>query len=300
MADAIKYATTPVGDIAYVERGQGPTALFIHGVFLNHYFWRHVIDRVSDVRRCIAIDLLAHGATRTAADQDVSFAAQAEMIEAMCESLGLGPVDVVANDSGGGIAQILAAHHPDRIRSLVLTNCDVHDNWPPPAFQRAVAAAKAGAFGPIGQKMLADVDFARATFAVSYERPHHVSAETFQTYLAPIFSTPEGTRNLERFIASMDCRQTTAVEPQLRRLAAPTLIVWAKDDVFFPVSWAYWMRDTIPGARRVIELDGARLFFPEERPDELADALREFWNEEPAHAGLRAVAAADPSSRKTA
>ena len=294
MAEDIKYATTPAGNIAYVERGTGPAALFVHGVFLNHHFWRHVIDRVSDMRRCIAIDLLAHGATRAAADQDLSFEAQAEMLEGVCNALGLDSVDVVANDSGGGIAQIFAARHPERIRSLVLTNCDVHDNWPPPAFQRAVAAAKAGVFGPIGQRMLADLTVARSTFAVSYERPDLVSAETFQTYLAPIFSTAGATRNLERFIASMDCRQTTAIQPLLRRLEAPTLIVWATDDIFFPVSWAYWLRDTIPGARRVIELDGARLFFPEERPDALASPLREFWRTNDAHASVSTAALGQP------
>jgi pimeloyl-ACP methyl ester carboxylesterase len=50
--------------------------------------------------------------------------------------------------------------------------------------------------------------------------------------------------------------------------------------VFFDVKWAHWLRDTIPGTRKVIELDGARLFFPEERPDALAEVLREHWRSE--------------------
>jgi pimeloyl-ACP methyl ester carboxylesterase len=77
---------------------------------------------------------LAHGATKTSPEQDVDFTAQAEMLEAVCESLKLDQVDLVANDSGGGIAQIFAARHPARIRSLTLTNCDTHDNWPPKPF----------------------------------------------------------------------------------------------------------------------------------------------------------------------
>jgi pimeloyl-ACP methyl ester carboxylesterase len=63
----------------------------------------------------------------------------------------------------------------------------------------------------------------------------------------------------------------------LKRLAAPTLVVWGTDDIFFPLQWAYWLRDTIPGCRKVIELEGARLFFPEERPQVLAAALRDHW-----------------------
>ena len=57
----------------------------------------------------------------------------------------------------------------------------------------------------------------------------------------------------------------------------PTLIAWATHDVFFDLSWAYWLKNLIPGASGVIEIDG-RLFFPEERPGDLIDALRKHWD----------------------
>ena len=63
----------------------------------------------------------------------------------------------------------------------------------------------------------------------------------------------------------------------MRKLTAPTLIVWGTGDHFFPLKWAYWLKGAIPGARQVVELEGAKLFFPEERPDELADAVRAHW-----------------------
>ena len=50
------------------------------------------------------------------------------------DGIGIDQVDLVANDSGGAMAQIFAARHPERIRTMTLTNCDVHDGWPPPAF----------------------------------------------------------------------------------------------------------------------------------------------------------------------
>ncbi len=53
--------------------------------------------------------------------------------------------------------------------------------------------------------------------------------------------------------------------------------MWGTADIFFPVKWAYWLRGAIPGARDVVELEGAKLFFPWERPVELATALRSFW-----------------------
>lgn len=277
MTKTIKHVATEVGEIAYVERGVGPVALFVHGVFLNNHLWRHVIDQVADTRRCIAIDLLAHGATRTAPDQNVDFTAQAEMLEAVCVALRLDQVDLVANDSGGGISQIFAARHPERIRTLTLTNSDTHDNWPPEPFRPLVQAAAQGRLGERGRRMLSDMAFARAGFARAYEHPEKVSDDTLRTYLAPLYATPESTRNLERFVAAQDCRHTIAVEPMLRRLEAPTLVVWGTDDIFFPVKWAYWLRDTIPGCQNVVEVAGARLFFPEERPEALVGPMRELW-----------------------
>lgn len=279
MTRAMKFAPTRFGKIAYTDQGEGPVALFVHGVMLNGYLWRNVIGRVADLRRCIAVDLMAHGATTISADQDVSFTAQAEMLAAFCDSLNLDQVDLVGNDSGGGIAQIFAGRHPHRIRSLTLTNCDTHDNWPPKAAEPLFNAAAQGRLGGLGQRLLSDIAFARTAFASGYEHPPRILEETVQIYFAPLFADAQATRNLERwFTSSHDCGQTVAVEAQLRQLKAPTLIVWGTADVFFPVKWAYWLRGAIPGARPVIELDGAKLFFPEERPEEFALALREHWS----------------------
>src|SRR5215204_6144535 len=74
-----RFAAVASGRIAYFERGEGPVALFLHGVPINGYHWRHVIDRVQDRRRCIAIDLMGLGYTEIAPTQDVSFTAQAQM-----------------------------------------------------------------------------------------------------------------------------------------------------------------------------------------------------------------------------
>jgi len=74
-------------------------------------------------------------------------------------------------------------------------------------------------------------------------------------------------------------QQTVRIEPALRALQAPTQIVWGTADPLFSLEWAYWLKNTIAGARRVIELEGAKLFHPEERPDALAAALRELWTD---------------------
>src|SRR5712671_1318135 len=123
-ADSVE---TPSGRISYTSAGSGPVALFVHGVLLNKHLWRHQLAGLSDIRRCIAVDLLAHGDTETAPDHDVSVTANAKMLKEVLDALKIDQVDLVGNDSGGGIAQAFAALNPERVRTLTLTNCDTHD-----------------------------------------------------------------------------------------------------------------------------------------------------------------------------
>src|ERR1043166_5007246 len=108
---------TPSGRISYTQAGAGPVALFVHGVLLNSHLWRHQLAELSDMRRCIAVDLLAHGDTEITPDQDVSVTANAKMLREFLDALEIDRVDLVGNDSGGGIAQIFAALCPERVRS---------------------------------------------------------------------------------------------------------------------------------------------------------------------------------------
>jgi pimeloyl-ACP methyl ester carboxylesterase len=270
---------TPSGRISYVEAGSGPVALFVHGVLLNKYFWRHEMAGLSDIRRCIAIDLLAHGDTEIAPDQDVSVTASARMLREVLDALQIDQVDVIGNDSGGGIAQIFAALNPDRVRSLTLTNCDTHDNWPPEAFKPFVEMVASGGLSKTLNAMLSDKSIYRSPGALgaAYEHPETATDENIEIYLRPHVRNEQRTRDLERFVLAFDHKHTLAIEPQLRKLQAPTLIVWGADDVYFPVVWARWLAEAIPGAKPPVELAGARIFFPEERAQAFNQLLRAHW-----------------------
>jgi pimeloyl-ACP methyl ester carboxylesterase len=271
-----KTVKTPYGEIAYVEKGSGPVALFVHGVLLNGFLWRDAIASLSDTRRCIAPDLLGHGATEAPADVDSTFAGNAKMLNSFIDALGIDQVDLVANDTGGGISQIFAAEHPEKVRSLTLTNCDAHDNYPPKALEGLVGVAKAGGLGALGKTWLTDPATVRHSFGVAYEDVDSIPDERIKTYLAPIFASEEKTAMLGRLILTENS-QNVAIEKQLRQVKAPALIMWGTDDVFFDKKWAYWLKDTLPGAREVIEVEGGRLFWPEERPAFFADKVRSFW-----------------------
>src|SRR6266849_6320253 len=270
---------TTSGLISYTEQGSGPVALFVHGVLLNGYLWRHQLEDLSDVRRCIAVDLLAHGDTEIAPDQDVSVTANAKMLKEFLDALNIDQVDLVGNDSGGGIAQIFAALNPERVRSLTLTDCDTHDNWPPEAFKPFLAMAAAGGLRGTLDAMLSDKSVYRSPQALgpAYEHPERLSDDSIEKYLRPLVRTEQRTRDLQRFLAAFDNRHTLAIEAQLKTLKAPTLIVWGTDDVYFDVKWSRWLADNIPGTRRRIEFKGARIFFPEERSEEFNKELRAHW-----------------------
>lgn len=270
---------TASGCISYMEQGTGPVALFVHGVLLNGYLWRHQLAGLSDLRRCIAVDLLAHGSTEIALDQDVSVTANAKMLKEFLDALKIEQVDLVGNDSGAGIAQIFAALHPERVRSLTLTDGDTHDNWPPEAFKPFLAMAAEGGLSGTLNAILSDKSIYRSPQALgpAYEHPEGVSDESIETYLRPFLRSEQRTRDLERFLAAFDNKHTLAIEDRLKVLKAPTLIVWGTDDIYFDVKWSHWLADNIPGTRRRIEFKDARIFFPEERWEEFNQELRTHW-----------------------
>ncbi|GAC1638918.1 MAG: alpha/beta hydrolase [Candidatus Acidiferrum sp.] len=270
---------TPSGVISYIEQGSGPVALFVHGVLLNSHLWKHQLADLSDIRRCIAVDLLAHGDTEIAAGQDVTVAANANMLREFLDALHIDKVDLVGNDSGGGISQIFAALNPERIRTFTLTNCDTHDNWPPEAFKPFLAMAAAGGLRGTLETFLADKKTFRAPASLgpAFENPETFTDEDIEIYLRPFLRTPQRLRDLERFLAAFDNKYTLAIEPQLKTLQAPTLIVWGTDDIYFDVKWSRWLADSIPGARRCVELLGGRIFFLQERWREFDSELRSHW-----------------------
>jgi pimeloyl-ACP methyl ester carboxylesterase len=271
-------AATRFGEISYLDLGAGPTALFVHGIATNAYLWRHVMDALSGQRRCIAIDLPLHGQSPVTAEQDLSLAALAAGLDDFCEVLGLTGIDLVANDTGGAIAQVFAARHPQRLATLTLTNCDTVGNLPPEAFKPMIELAAAGNLAPSAVAMFGNLETAaRISFASGYEDLDRIDRDVIRSYLQPCFGTMEQARQFERLLVCLDVGDLQAVMPRLRELTVPTLVVWGTGDAFFDVSWAYWLRDTIPGTTRVVTVDGARLFFPEERPMDLVPHLGQHW-----------------------
>lgn len=266
---------TSVGEIAYLEAGSGPAALFVHGVFFNAELWRGQLEGLAGARRCLAPDLLAHGqsAFPTAG---LTIEDQAAALLAFLDALDVHDVDLVGNDTGGAVAQLLAAT-TSVVRSLVLTNCDTEGHLPPAAFQPIVDLARAGQLAGAVQALASDPAAARAAVAMGFEQPDALSDDYLCAMFSP-FADPRRAKALEAYVAGLDDAPLVAAHDALAAFDAPTLVVWGTGDAFFEVGIGRALAAMITGAREIVELDGARLFFPLERAAALNREVLRFWS----------------------
>jgi len=277
-ADHRGRVSTASGDISYTDIGEGPVALFVHGVGTNGLLWRKVMAALAGERRCVAPDLPGHGGSPVTPEQDLSLGGLARLIEDFCRSLELGEFDLVANDTGGAIAQVFAVHHTDRLRTLTLTNCDTQGNLPPEAFRPVVELAERGELAPIMVRHAENLEQARSSaLGGGYEHPELVPSEVLRAYLEPVAGTLAAAREFERLLVSIRGAELDAIEPLLKEFTVPTLLVWGTGDPNFGVAWAHRFRDAVPGVTDLVEVPGAKLFFPDERPEDLVPHLRRHW-----------------------
>lgn len=274
---ARRFAKTKFGEIAYVERGSGPAALFLHGFPLNGFQWRGAFDRLAGIRRCLAPDFLGLGYTKVAPGQSRDPQAQVDMLVAFLDERGVDKVDLIANDSGGGVAQFFLVQHPERVRTLLLTNCDTEPDCPPPALKPVLDLSREGKF--VEQWLapdLADKNRARSAQGLGAVFSFRASPtdEAVHMYLGPLVRDPD---NTHAYALGLERNFLAGIEPKLKASRVPTRIVWGMaDDIFLPSSPDYLDR-TFGASRGVRKIPEAKLFFPEEFPDVIAEEARVLW-----------------------
>lgn len=274
-----RYTTTQSGAVSYLDVGQGRPAVFIHGILTNSLLWRHVISEVAgEQRRCIGVDLPGHGHTPAApAHSDVSLTGLARRVAELCDHLGLDRFDLVANNTGGAVAQIVAAHLSGRLSTLTLTNCDTEGNTPPTLFKPFALAARPGLLAKVGPRIAASRGIMLRGLTAGYRHPGRLPGEVVDAYFGPVFGTPESSRAFARLTAAISSADLAAIRPQLAQLEVPTLLVWGTGDHFFPLKWAQRLAHLIPGTTEVVTLDGARMHFPDYRAAEFLPLLQQHW-----------------------
>ena len=277
---ARRFAATPSGKIAYVERGAGGAALFLHGFPLNGFQWRGALERLSPYRRCIAPNFLAMGHTEVGAGQSVDPAAQVAMLVALLDTLGIQTADVVANDSGGTVAQLLVARCPERVRSLLLTNCDVEGDRPrarAPGIERSRRGELADQWLGAWRRDQALVRSSRGIGGMCYADPSQLTDEAIETYFAPLVASDRRKALVHDHAIALERNPLAGTEYPLGCAMVPTRIVWGTADTMFSSGNPDYLDRTVGNSLGVRRLHGAKLFWPEERPDVVAEEARALW-----------------------
>jgi len=175
----------------------------------------------------------------------------------------------------------LVARHPARVRSLLLTNCDVHTEAPPAILAPVVAAAQRGTYADEFVRHLVDKPFARSAEGIGgicYADPATLTDEAIEYYFSPLLRTSARRAQFNRYISSFLPNPLPAIEPRLAAYRGPVRVLWGEDDRVFDKSWAAWLDRTFPGSRGIRWVSGGKLFFPEEFPDVVTEGARRLWN----------------------
>ncbi|OBJ49634.1 alpha/beta fold hydrolase [Mycobacterium sp. 1423905.2] len=278
-----RFATTTSGPVSYLDVGQGRPTVLVHGLLTNALLWRHVIARVaSQERRCIALDLPGHGHTPPAPeDADVSLTGLARRVVELCDHLNLTGFDLVANDTGGAVAQIAATELADRLYTFTLTDCDTEGNAPPALFKPVTLAARLGLVAWLGPRIATRRAHIRSVLRIGYQNVRQVPREVIDAYAQPALGTPTAAQALARIITTISSDDLAAVRPRLSEFHVPTLIVWGTGDILFNIKWAHRLAELIPGTTTVATIPGGRLLFPDERAGEFVPLLQQHWAANP-------------------
>lgn len=278
---ARRFVQTASGQIACIDRGAGPAALFLHGFPLNSFQWRDAIARLSSSRLCIAPDFLGLGYTRVAQGQGVAPDDQVRMIVQLLDALEIADVDLIASDSGGAIAQLLLVRHPQRVRSLLLTNCDTEIDCPPPALLPVIELSKQGRY--VDEWLVPwrkDPALARSAQGIGgmcYASAQHPTDEAIETYFAPLTDSAQGKRMTEAYAIALEPNALGGIEASLARSTVPVRILWGTADAIFSAESPDYLHRILGNSQGVRRLAGSKLFWPEERPDVIVEEALKLW-----------------------
>jgi haloalkane dehalogenase len=266
------------GDIRlhYVDEGprDAPTILFVHGNPTWSYMWRRAIQALSaNGRRCVAFDHMGFGRSDKP-PQLGRYSLQAHIDHAvrLVDTLDLRDVTLVAHDWGGPVGLGAMLERRDRLSAAVLINTWAWElpSFVPP-FIREFRTDGLGEILVLGGNLF--VESIPGGMASRDTDPVMMEA-----YRAPFpdYWSRVGMLAFQRDIPFTERDRSAAlmgsIHERLESLDIPVTLVWGmRDPVFQPVFVDQW-RELFPDAR-VIELEDAAHFVPEDRPDAVIEAL---------------------------
>ncbi len=263
-------------DFSYLDSGDGPAVLFIHGLTGSSRHWSHLVDALDSDHRVLAPDLHGHGASAKPMG-DYSLSAHAATLRDLLDRLGIDRVTLVGHSLGGGIAMQFCYLFPDRVERLVLVASG--------GFGRSVSPLLRSATLPGAEWVL-------PLIASSWARSPAEAAGRRLAKLGwrPSRDVTEAWRGFTS-LADAECRraflattrsvidpggQTVSVRDHLpMTVEIPTLIIWGTRDHMIPAWHATAAQQAIPGSR--VELfEGAGHYPHLDQPERFATVLSDF------------------------
>jgi pimeloyl-ACP methyl ester carboxylesterase len=218
-----------------------PVVILLHGFGASLHTWDPWVERLSGYR-VIRIDLPGFGLTGPDPTGDYSVRRGLQILSALMDNLGVAHATLIGNSLGGKLAWNFVVQMPTRVTKLVLIS---PDGFASPGFEYGKKPAV-----PILLRLLPYVlpkALLRTSLAPAYGDPDKLTDETVTRYrdlmLAP------GVR--KAIISRMEQVMLEDPAPLLRRIRAPTLLLWGQNDAMIPLSNAADYLRYIPQAKLV-------------------------------------------------
>jgi pimeloyl-ACP methyl ester carboxylesterase len=253
-------------EMAYRDEGDGESVVFLHGIPTWGYLWRGVAPELEDEFRTVVPDLVGYGNSSQAEGFDRSIRAQEQALADLLDDLGLDSVHLVAHDIGGGVALRLAAHQPERVDTLVLSNAVCYDSWP---VDFIVDLGLPDTQEMDDEAFEGELDYAFAEGAYGEADPAFVEGMK-----AP-WLREGGKRAISRAAVATNTNHTTEIDYDA--IEADLLCLWAEDDVMQPISYGERLAEDVGG--EVVPLSEAFHWVVEDRDGAYRDELRAYLTE---------------------
>lgn len=260
---------TKGGFIAFDVFGSGPPAVLVHGTPSWSYLWRNVAADLARTHTAYVYDLLGYGTSEKREDQDVSIAAQTDVLGELLDFWELRDPCVAGHDFGGAIALRLLLLGGRSFRRLALCDAVAIAPWITP-FSRHVQA-HLEAFQTVPEHIHHQMIATHIRTAIASE----MSDAALEPYLRPWLG-PTGQSAYYRQVAQFDESYTRVIEPRYGEIATPTLVLWGALDGWLDPDFGRQLAAAIPGAKLSL-IAGSGHFLPEDRPEQVARELGAFF-----------------------
>jgi pimeloyl-ACP methyl ester carboxylesterase len=273
-----KYAVAPsdfidVLGVRFHIRDTGPrdapAVILLHGFGSSLQTWDAWAQGLDRDHRVIRFDLPGFGLTGADPTGDYSDTRSVALLVALMDRLKIARTRVVGNSMGGRIAWTFAASHPELVDKLVLIS---PDGFASPGLAYGVAPKV-----PLMVRALPYVlpkSMLRASLVAAYSNPAVMTDELATRYYDMMLAP--GVR--DAIVARMAQQILVPPEPLLRRITAPTLLMWGDQDAMIPPSNAAdYLRD-LPNAK-LVSLPHVGHLPQEEAPAATLPILQTFLSE---------------------